>query len=59
MDAEVKNSEIPAARTRFGWRAGYLLASFGLYMVDQATKAWAVRTRRHRDDLLSFPASSI
>ena len=31
---------------RFGWRAGYLLASFGIYMVDQASKAWAVRTLR-------------
>lgn len=51
MDAEVKNSEITATRMRFGWRAGYLLASFGIYMVDQTTKAWAVRTLRHRDDL--------
>jgi signal peptidase II len=32
--------------TRFGWRAAYLLASFGLYMVDQSTKAWAVRALR-------------
>lgn len=55
MDAEVKNSEITAARTRFSWRAGYLLASFGIYMVDQATKAWAVRTLRHRDDLTIIP----
>jgi signal peptidase II len=51
MDAEVKNTEITAPRTRFGWRAGYLLASFGIYMVDQTTKAWAVRNLRHRDDL--------
>jgi signal peptidase II len=36
----------PAVSTRFGWRAGYLLASFGLYMVDQSTKAWAVRSLR-------------
>jgi signal peptidase II len=32
--------------TRFGWRAGYLLAGFGLYMVDQSSKAWAVRALR-------------
>lgn len=51
MDAEVKNSRITATRTRFGWRAGYLLGTFGIYMVDQTTKAWAVRTLRHRDDL--------
>ena len=30
-------------RTRFAWRAGYLLAAFALYMADQATKAWAVK----------------
>jgi signal peptidase II len=28
------------------WRAGYLLAAFGIYMVDQASKAWAVRALR-------------
>jgi signal peptidase II len=36
--------------TRFGWRAAYLLASFGLYMVDQSTKAWAVRALRWGHD---------
>ncbi len=35
--------------TRFGWRAGYLLASFGIYMMDQVTKAWAARTLRDGD----------
>lgn len=33
-------------RTRFGWRAGYLLAAFGVYLADQASKAWAVKTLR-------------
>jgi signal peptidase II len=36
--------------TRIGWRAGYLLAAFGIYMVDQVTKAWAVRALRFGDD---------
>jgi signal peptidase II len=40
---------IENASTRFGWRAGYLLAAFGLYMVDQASKAWAARTLRFGD----------
>jgi signal peptidase II len=40
----------PSVSTRFGWRAGYLLASFGLYMVDQSTKAWAVRALRFGHD---------
>jgi signal peptidase II len=39
------------ASTRLGWRAGYLLAAFGIYMSDQVTKAWAVRTLRVNGDL--------
>ncbi|HEX8709209.1 MAG TPA: signal peptidase II [Pyrinomonadaceae bacterium] len=31
------------SRERFGWRVAYLFAAFGIYMVDQASKAWAVR----------------
>ena len=37
--------------TRAGWRAGYLLAAFGLYMVDQVSKAWAVKTLRPLNDV--------
>jgi signal peptidase II len=37
---------IETSATRFGWRAGYLIAAAGLYLVDQATKAWAVRALR-------------
>ncbi len=40
---------------RFGWRAGYLLASFGIYMADQVTKAWAVRNLRVRGDYQVIP----
>ena len=51
MDATVNKTELNSnARTRVAWRAGYLLASFGLYMVDQTTKAWAVRTLRFQGD---------
>jgi signal peptidase II len=38
------------ASTPFGWRAGYLLAAFGIYLTDQASKAWAVRALRFGDD---------
>lgn len=31
---------------RIGWRMAYLLTAFGIYMVDQASKAWAVRALR-------------
>lgn len=37
-------------RTRFAWRAGYLLAAFGIYMADQASKAWAVKTLRFGEE---------
>ena len=33
--------------TRLGWRAAYLFAAAGIYLADQATKAWAVRRLRH------------
>lgn len=35
---------------RFAWRAGYLLAAFGVYLADQASKAWAVKTLRFGED---------
>jgi signal peptidase II len=37
------------------WRAAYLLAAFGLYLVDQTTKAWAVRRLRLGRDLTLVP----
>jgi signal peptidase II len=42
-------------RSRFAWRAGYLLAAFGIYMADQASKAWAVRTLRFGDERVVVP----
>jgi signal peptidase II len=46
-DAEITSSAV----TRVGWRAGYLLAAFGIYMTDQVSKAWAVRTLRLTGEL--------
>ena len=31
------------------WRVGYLVASLGVYLMDQASKAWAVRRVRVED----------
>jgi len=42
-------------RARFAWRAGYLLAAFGIYMADQASKAWAVRMLRFGDERVVIP----
>lgn len=36
---------------QLGWRIGYLVAAFGIYLIDQATKAWAVRVLRFEDAL--------
>jgi signal peptidase II len=36
-------------KTRIAWRVGYLVAALGLYLTDQASKAWAVRHLRFRD----------
>lgn len=47
--SEVQLTETPA--TRVGWRAGYLLAAFGIYMVDQVSKAWAVKALRSGHDV--------
>lgn len=35
---------------RIGWRAAYLFAAFGIYLMDQASKAWAVRALRFGED---------
>ena len=51
MDTSInKATPTTALRSRFAWRAGYLLAAFGIYMADQASKAWAVRNLRFGDD---------
>ena len=39
-------AEVDRIASRIGWRAAYLLAAVGIYLVDQVTKAWAVRTLR-------------
>jgi len=48
MDLKTDQNNNP--RTRFGWRAGYLLAAIGVYLADQASKAWAVKTLRLGED---------
>ena len=40
---------------RLGWRAGYLTAAAALFLMDQATKAWAVRALRLGRDVTVIP----
>src|ERR1700737_436114 len=42
-------NEINSAKSRFAWRIGYLVASLGIYLTDQASKAWAIRRLRFED----------
>src|SRR5713226_7431112 len=37
------------SKTRAAWRVGYLIASLGIYLMDQASKAWVVRRVRFQD----------
>jgi signal peptidase II len=36
-------------KSRIAWRIGYLFAAGGIYLVDQSSKAWAVRRVRFQD----------
>jgi signal peptidase II len=42
--------QVSSEVTRVGWRIGYLVAGFGIYLTDQVSKAWAVRTLRPAGD---------
>jgi signal peptidase II len=54
MDTSINNPSRPV-RERFAWRAGYLLAAFGVYFADQASKAWAVKSLRFGDERVVIP----
>src|SRR5437899_3520021 len=36
-------------KNRTAWRIGYLVAALGVYLMDQASKAWAIRRLRFED----------
>ena len=37
------------SKSQVGWRIGYLVAALGIYLLDQSSKAWAVRRLRLQD----------
>src|SRR5229473_1940670 len=43
------NHTTSSSTSRVTWRVGYLVASLGVYLMDQASKAWAVRRVRFED----------
>ena len=44
-----ENKAKPSTKSRLAWRIGYLVAALGIYLTDQASKAWAVRRVRFED----------
>lgn len=40
---------------RIAWRVAYLFGAFGIYLVDQVTKAWALRVLRHSESVTLIP----
>src|SRR5712691_6151923 len=44
-----ENQATYSTKNRMTWRVGYLVASLGVYLMDQASKAWAVRRVRFED----------
>ena len=47
---------LPVRHPKFAtWRAAYLIASFGIFLADQASKAWAVRRLRLGQDITVVP----
>jgi signal peptidase II len=49
MSAENPTAPV-TTRMRLGWRAAYLIAAFGIYLIDQSSKAWALRSLRFGED---------
>ena len=47
---DMSNGKTSDLRARFAWRAGYLLAAVALYLADQSSKAWAVKTLRFGEE---------
>ncbi len=39
----------------FFWKLGYLVITGGVFMIDQTTKAWAIRRLRFGDDMNIIP----
>ena len=38
-----------STKTRVAWRLGYLVTAVGIYLMDQSSKAWAIRRLRFSD----------
>src|ERR1700704_3357223 len=45
----MKSSSINDRKSRVAWRMAYLVASLGIYLMDQSSKAWAIRRLRFGD----------
>jgi signal peptidase II len=43
------NNDPQSRKSRIAWRLGYLIASLGIYLMDQSSKAWVIRHLRFGD----------
>lgn len=43
------NNDPQSRKSRIAWRLGYLIASLGIYLMDQSSKAWVIRRLRFGD----------
>jgi signal peptidase II len=51
-----RSGQLPVRHPKFAtWRAAYLIASFAVFLADQASKAWAVRRLRPGRDIQVVP----
>src|SRR5881227_28797 len=48
----MNGNDIKSTKSRIAWRILYLAASLGIYLMDQASKAWAIRRLRFADRTL-------
>jgi signal peptidase II len=54
-ESAIRNPQPASGKSPVTWRAAYLLASLGVFLADQATKAWAVRRLRSGQDITVIP----
>jgi lipoprotein signal peptidase len=55
MSVDTSINKTTDLRARFAWRAGYMLAALGIFMADQASKAWAVKALRFGEERVLVP----
>ncbi|MDX6557085.1 MAG: hypothetical protein QOF72_134, partial [Blastocatellia bacterium] len=45
----MSENDAQSTKARVTWRLAYLVAAAGIYLMDQSSKAWAIRRLRFSD----------